>query len=1267
LARWRRKLKRFGGGLVGLVVIAVGLALLALANLDVRPMKSWVRSAARSRGVALDYNVGSVTIGGLRFTRVRIASPAPDVAIAPDLIAIGAIEGRWSPLSKRIDELVIRDVALTVVRDADGTTSLDRWIAGLPDPPSDVPSDPLSLLGSSLLPDGIEAHARIDGVTVRVIDRASGAPAVPKLTLTGLTAKADLDAKGLALVLGGPVRLAVEGGTAEAAPSPRELVVDLRTEARLAPGGHANVSVDAAIVRQTLAPELPPVKELVALAARIDFDAPGQKTAMHVERLRLLDGAATLTADVRAEDVITTGEPGLRPVVEQLALRLDLPAIARALPAELGPAEVEGEPLVVTVKNASLAPSPQGALTASGVLARARWRDIALRDLTLGVDGKPVGADGAQGELRVAVGELTMPGLAVHRVDATVSGEHPASAGAANASQPGVWPVAVTARATIGAVETPAQKLRDVALAARATANSARAFDAELTLDVGKLDAGAAVDGVHVEVAARDVVIAGQPLASAGSLRVQGTVAEARSASGPRARRVAFTADAALAASAPARAAMTLDAADLVVPGLAAQLGPAFARGPVHAEIELPALEIAVADPARSRGTARLTARYGGATVEGSASGSLDEVTYTMRAQAPRLGPARKVVVGSRGTVRPADTRISHDTNLQVGPTALANAALRGAKVHVVSSGTLVQHRGTISLAVDAPSSGGRTFPSARLDIVASADLARGAFDVRLEGAEPAANLRLVAALDAARAIHWQVKGRLAGLAAATALLPPGPDWSKLAVEIDGRGVASGIVARVVGGVPQLVADPVTSLRGRQAVTVTVRDAHYADAALTRADVGVATLKAEVDLSATRTAAVALDVPALTAVSRGAKLGARALAVRLDATLGAHGVARGIDARLTVKAASATQSVAPWYEIEDPALEVTVAGDPDATLAIAMHLANPGGGTAFDLEGNLERGQITSTAGVVARNSLALEGALVQGLDRLAAAPGTLAARGQIKVPLRIESGDLSLFRATARVGLERVAVELPAAKVRLTDINGELPVVQEIVLGPDGIERVGRGEHGPFSQLRFPDYRPFAGGADYLSIGGIDINGMAFGPVAGNARVDHDIVALDQLELNALDGKITGQLLAELRGLDTRVLFRGKLTGLRAPAPGKASTAERDPFDANIAIALTPYRYGVEGRAEFVRIGRDHLRALLDVWDPYHADVAANRVRLALLAGYPKQVRLRLASGFATLGIELGGLAGVVRIDELRGLPIGPALARYLAPVLER
>ena len=1269
-------------GLVGLAVVIVVLALLALANLGARPMKGWVRGAAKAQGIALDYDAGQVTLGGCRFAKIRIASPAPDAAVAPDLIAIGSIEGRWSPLSKRLDELVIRDVVVTVVRDADGTTSLDRWLAQLPaSPPKAGPSDPLSALGRALVPPGgLEAHARIEGVTIAVIDRGGGQPR--RISLTGLTAKADVAGGGMTLALGpGALRLAIEPGSAAEAGATRELVLDLRGQARLPAGGQpAALSLDAAVQRQTLAPGLPAIKELVSLAAAIEFDPAHKRTRLRLDHLRLLDGAAALTTEARIEDVDTAAAPEMRPVVEQLALRLDLAAIARAVPPELGPLEVEGEPLVVTVVDAAAAPSPQGALTASGTLARARWRDTTIRGLVLGAGAKPQGGDGAQGELHLAVAELTMPGLTVRDVDATIGGEHPASAtaqaGRSTAAPPRagappaghaveLWPLRATARATVGSVDTPTQHVKTVALAAKATLRSPTALDADLTLDVEALDAGAAVQGVHVEAAATEVALGALPLAAAGTVQVRGTIAAARTPAGLRARTVAFTAEARLGA-APVHATVALDAGQLVVPGLAASLGPAFAGGPAHAELALPALDLVASDPAKSRAAAVFLARYGGATVDGTANGSLDEISYTVNLKAPRLGPARELAVSSKGIVRPPDGRISQDTQISVGPTATATASLRGARVHLVSSGTPRQHDATISVAVDAPSSGGRTFPAVSFELAAKADLVHGALDLRLTGKQPAADLHVIAALDAAQAIHWQATGKLAGLAAAAVVLPPGPDWSRLAVQVDGRGVASGIVANVAGGVPVLVANPATALRGHQALTVTVRDVHYADAALTRADVDTATLTAELELGKARTAAITLDVPQLAAVTSGVKLGAKALAVRLDATLGAHGVARGIDAKLTVKAASAAQSAAPWYAISEPVLEVTVGGDPDATLAVAMHLANPGSGTAFDVKGDVERGLTTPAAGVVARNSLALEGTLVQELDRIGAVPGQLQARGTVRVPFRVESGDLSLFRTTAQIALERVSVELPASKLRVTEITGFVPVVQEFVLGPVGVARVGQGERGPISQLRFPDYRPFAGDGDYLTIGEIAINGNSFGPAAGNARVDHDVVALDQLELTALGGKITGQVLAQLRGADTELVFRGKLTGLRAPAPGTGGQGSRDPFDANVALALIPYRYGLEGRAEIVRIGRDHLRALLDAWDPYHADVAANRVRLALLAGYPKQVRLGFASGFASLGIELGGLAGVVRIDELRGLPIGPALAHYLAPILE-
>ncbi len=100
--------------------------------------------------------------------------------------------------------------------------------------------------------------------------------------------------------------------------------------------------------------------------------------------------------------------------------------------------------------------------------------------------------------------------------------------------------------------------------------------------------------------------------------------------------------------------------------------------------------------------------------------------------------------------------------------------------------------------------------------------------------------------------------------------------------------------------------------------------------------------------------------------------------------------------------------------------------------------------------------------------------------------------------------------------------------------------------------------------------------------------------------------------------------------------------------------------------LTLTPYRLGLEGRIELVRIGKEHLLDLLALYDPYGADVTANHVRLGLKVGYPKQVRLGFLNGFASMAIELGGIAGVVNISDISGVPIGPALESFLAPILE-
>jgi len=363
-------------------------------------------------------------------------------------------------------------------------------------------------------------------------------------------------------------------------------------------------------------------------------------------------------------------------------------------------------------------------------------------------------------------------------------------------------------------------------------------------------------------------------------------------------------------------------------------------------------------------------------------------------------------------------------------------------------------------------------------------------------------------------------------------------------------------------------------------------------------------------------------------------------------------------ADLTLRAKKIEQTAFAYYPVRDLELTAGVHGDPATALSIRAQLTNAGAGTKFELSGELDQRAEPGADAVVGRQSLALDGRIEQSLDALTGAPDRLRARGKVSVPFRVESGDLQLFQTSATLNLDGVSVELPADGIAVSDVNGSLPVVQEIVLGPDGAEMVGSGARGVYPQVRFGDQSPFLGGEDFLSIGGLRVGEKRYGPLAGNARVDRDVVALDQLELTALGGKITGQVLALVRGKDTRIDFRGKVTGVRP-------TAGDERLDASAAIGMTPYRLGLEGRIEIVRISKRHLLDLLDVWDPYHADVSANRVRLGLKVGYPKQVRLHFAHGFASLAVELGGLASAVRIDEIKGIPIGPAMARFLAPVL--
>jgi hypothetical protein len=215
-----------------------------------------------------------VTWGGVHLRDVRIASPAADATLAPHLIRVGSIDGSWSPWSKRVDDLVIRDVTLTVVVDPDGTTSFDRWLAGMPPSPP-PPVVTLSQTLEGVIPTGIAARARLEDVKLRILRRGAEGM-LPVVTVTGFAAAAELDEGGRARLALGPSDVALTIG---------ERAAVARLDGAVAVNGRkVDARVDLAITRQELAPELPKVDKLLELTATVDFQPDAKNTAVRLTR-----------------------------------------------------------------------------------------------------------------------------------------------------------------------------------------------------------------------------------------------------------------------------------------------------------------------------------------------------------------------------------------------------------------------------------------------------------------------------------------------------------------------------------------------------------------------------------------------------------------------------------------------------------------------------------------------------------------------------------------------------------------------------------------------------------------------------------------------------------------------------------------------------------------------------------------------------------------------------------------------------------------------
>ena len=1254
---WRRWVVRGAactGGLVAAVVVAT---LVLLRSLDRPWIKSRLQGIARTAGgVEIDYRSAHIAwLSGAVIDGLVVQSPSELRRFAPDLLRVDRIEVEWSlgallrrrgPFVRRAE---VRGIALTVVADENGRTSFDA-LAPSPAPPKPppAPSVPLSRQASKALGEALPiGELDVDDVALNLVRTEHGQELersqVRGLSFALTTMSAEPAARGSRVQagLGSPaspldvqVTRAPATGEAKSAHAKLWLTVDATSTA-------VSAAFDLRMREQTFAAAVPEDHWLHA-EAHVRFDPAAERTVVTLDRADAGDGAATIQATVEIPD---EGDP----LVRSANGVVDLARLLRWLPAGMVPCTAERARVSYRVESLAAGPilhlSEGGSVTVDAALTNVDFATatatahIGSADLSL--KAEPAAGTGVAGRASMKIDALMLDSSG-DRIDA-----------------------------------------RDLALEADGEQGAEGAITGRVGLRFAELVRAGAVPviakGGHVELRAKELhANTEEPLSSRGDLAVLVEMAsiDAR----PTGTRVAVDgivlhAHTALAGTAPYGA--DVDGAASRVRGVGAG-GKVLIDAPVRIEAHAEGVQPDLAQPAASRAIVHAVVDVRDTQLSLDATKGVDSVGFTVRADMRSLKDARpflppawieqapwdRMAVSLRSTgqverLGAGSPAIRQTTTLQVAPAAFGKVAAQSVSFTFKSEGTALRHQADIDVRAQGLSIDGGSPSDDHATLSAHLDREHTSlgFEIATEGRAATKVSGSLAFDPARRALTYGIEGHLGGLAPVAPFAAQidglnAVDFSKLEIGFAAHGALLGVVTGVSrDGVLRLAPNPMQTAAIDGTADLDATHLHWA-----HGDTAVITpaLKWHVDLHTTgarRTLESQFEIGTL-----HLDLGSHDVdlnGIRYVASVTAIGDLSDPETELTQKLSlrGVEQDFTPEYPMGDVDVSLSAERSREGMVHIAeLKVANGAAGTALGVTGNVYLGG--------GRRTLSVITSLTQDLGRLSSIPERFKGSGNVTVEANVTSPDLAHCEVRAIVKGDDVSVTLPRAGIEVETANGQVPITVSLDVGKNGVELQRGQKRSPYSMLRFTDQHPLLTRSGFLSIVRLKTPFIAIAPLVGNLEIEQNVIALRQFEMGVRGGTITGQCGVVLDGAKSTVELHIRANGVQS--------SHGEPFDGNIEVAISAADRTVEGRAEILRIGERHLLDLLDLQDPLHVDSAMNRIRTALKFGYPDSLRLVFDHGFASAHLELGGLARLVSIGELRGIPMGPLVDRMLGPILD-
>ncbi|WP_224243468.1 AsmA family protein [Hyalangium gracile] len=1218
--RSRRRLVRITAGVllvpVALLVLVWGAAVIALHNLGRPWLKQRIVSEVEAAtGIQLDYQEARVAVlSGLRLEGLVVHTPAPFRSAAPELLRVGSLEVQWSLgalLSKqpRVERVSVREVALALVADDAGPTSL----TGLTGPEAPEPQPVEAPLGASRQLATFLASAppfgqvEVSGVSLTYV-RVRSAEVVERWSLRGLAATVEAkrhdDGWRISASIGQP-------GT----PLPLELsregaaIPAAQAGLELALSAEAGASaaharVDLDVSRQTFDPRFT-ARTLLHGAAAAKFDGEKRHITLELDRTRVTD-----SAELQAQIVLPDAAE-VPPVVTKASAELDLGRLLQLLPADMRPFSIERGKVRLEAQALTLSAMPR--LGAQG---------------RLGLDADVAALQRIQGALRVALGSGRVSWVATPDSQQGLAARLTFALQGLDVRGP------TTLRVPQASGELKGQQLRPALSSPIQVAG-----DVSLSGVVEALDVHAS--GIHAT-----------------------------------AERLGFQLKAPLAGEPPFAL-----SADVPVGALQVVMadGREVLKGPVRVKLDASETFPRWDEPKLSRGRARLELDVGTMHASLDANKGNDAVAYTLAVETPDLAVARPFLpesvaaripwkqlavslasTGKLASLFSPSPRLEHRTELRLQRPGWDDVSASNVAVVVSSKGDAWRHTGDVDLRVEGLRAGEKDVGAQHQTL--ALDLDRGKPSLRVVLASHAG---LKVALDAAlafdrkaSALRVDVKGDLPPDGAVLPLLAraqvPGElDLPRLGLGVELHGTLLGVITDITAdGAVRLASEPLRTAGFEGTAVVDASGIRWRQEALF---INLPKLHWQVDSHVDGPRRTVRSV--VTAEKLGVGLDDRRLSFAdlssdTTATFSEKWEADDIELKQTVKVRSLEQKPALPYPVQDLEGSFSARWKPHGVIHVPdLHLANAGTSTRLRAEGRLDLSDH--------RRRLAVRGELEQDLSRLAQ-PGVIESSGKVSVDFRVASPDLVVFRTLSNLLLHDVNLRLPESGIAIEALDGNVPLTENVELTEGGVRLLSDIEVNPYAMLRFADQHPLLSRSGFMSVSRITTPYISIAPLAGNLSINQNVFSMSQLEMGVRGGRITGQCVLDWQGRHSTLEAHVRATGVKS--------SRGEPFDGNAAVVISGKDRSVNGRAEILRIGNRHLLDLLELEDPHHADPATNRVRYALRVGYPENVRVSFNHGFGSLRITMGGMARLLSVDEIRGIPMGPIIDRVISslPPLE-